>query len=485
MKKRTIISSFIWKLNERFLTQGLQFVIQIILARLLIPDDYGVLALVVIFTSVATVFVQSGFNTALIQKKNADKVDFSSVFYLSLGVSLVLYILVYFLSPVISRFYGLPEITPVLRVLSVGLLFGAVNSIQNAYVVRNLQFKILFVSSTVALICSGTIGIYLAYEGFGVWALVWQQLSNQLLVTLFMWFTVKWRPRCLMSLARLKSLFSYGWKLLVSSLLNTIEVELRSLIIGRLYDPYALGIYSRGKQFPSVIVTNIDGAIQTVMLPVLSFHQDNKDQAKKMMRRAITSSSFLIFPLMVGLAVTAKPIVQIVLTDKWLPSVPFLQIYCFSYALRPIHSANLQAINALGRSDIFLRLEIVKKLVGFIVLAVTLFYGIHAIALGGALSGLLSSFINAYPNKHLLDYSYSEQIKDLMPSLILSLFMGLVVYSLNWAGLSVYLTLFLQVTLGIVLYIGLARLTKMESYTYLKETLKTFAMGSDKEGKHK
>jgi teichuronic acid exporter len=467
---------------ERVGIQGIQFIVQIVLARLLLPEDYGIIALVVIFTSIAGVFVQSGFNTALIQKKDTDEADFSSVFYLSLLIACLIYILLFFAAPFIAVFYKIPEITPVFRVLSATLFFGAFNSIQNAVVARNMQFKKLFFSSTGAILISGTVGIYMAYTGYGVWALVGQQISNQLFVTLILWLTVKWRPQLLFSLERVKALFSFGWKLLVSGLLDTIYRELSSLIIGKMYTPAMLGFYNRGQQFPSLIVSNVNGSIQSVMLPVLASQQDNRPRVKEMMRRAIVTSSFIIFPMMVGLAVTAEPLVKLLLTDKWLPCVPFLQIFCASYALMPIHTANLQAINALGRSDIFLKLEIIKKIVGLSILGVTVFYGVYAIALGMVLSGIISTFINACPNKHLLDYSYIEQWNDIMPSLLLSLVMGAVVYSFKWLGMSVLITLIVQICAGVILYVGMAWMFKLECFNYLINTLKDLFTQGHKAG---
>jgi teichuronic acid exporter len=470
--KSQVLPSLFWKLLERGGTQIIQFIVQIILARLLLPEDYGIIALVVIFTSIASVFVQSGLNTALIQKKDVDKADFSSVFYLSLFIACIIYILLFFTAPFIATFYGEPQVISVFRVLSITLFFGAFNSIQNAVVARNMQFKKLFFSSTGAILVSGTVGIYMAYAGFGVWALVGQQISSQLLVTLILWFTVKWRPQLIFTIGRVKSLFSFGWKLLVSGLIDTIYRDLRSLIIGKMYNPALLGFYNRGQQFPLLIISNINGSIQSVMLPVLSSQQDNRRRVKDMMRRAIVTSSFVIFPMMVGLAVTAEPLVKILLTDKWLPCVPFLQIFCAIYALWPIHTANLQAINALGRSDIFLKLEVIKKIIGLSILGISVFYGVYAIALGEALFGIMATFINAYPNNKLLDYRYIEQWNDILPSLLLSLVMGGVVYSFKWLGLSALITLIIQVFIGVILYVGMAWLFKLECFSYLLNTLK-------------
>ena len=474
INKTKVISSLFWKLMERGGTQGIQFIVQIILARLLLPEDFGAIAIVMVFISLAQVFVHSGLNTALIQSKDVDDVDFSSVFYLSLFVAALLYILIYFTAFFTADFYRDPILIPVLRVLALTLFFGAFNSIQNAYISRNMMFKKLFYSSVGAILISGTTGIIAAYMGFGVWALVIQQLINQISITIIMWFTVKWRPKLIFSIKRVTKLFSFGWKLLASSLLNALYVDIRTLIIGRFYTPSVLGYYNRGQQFPKVIVSNISGSIQSVMLPTLSANQDNTKRVKEMMRRAIKTSSFMIFPMMIGMAVVAEPLVKIVLTDKWLPAVPFLQIFCVSYALMPIQTANLQAINALGRSDIFLRLEVIKKIIGLIILGISLQFGVYAIALGQVISGIISTFINTYPNKELLYYSYKEQWIDIKPSLLLSIVMGSIVYSFNFLYFAAWKILFLQVAVGAIIYIGLSKILRVENFNYLINTIKEF-----------
>jgi teichuronic acid exporter len=467
-----ILTSLFWKLMERGGTQGIQFVVQIILARLLLPEDYGLIAVMSIFIAIANVFIQNGFSTALIQDKDTDEVDFSSVFYLNLLVTALLYTALFFGAPLIAIFYNNQQFIPLLRVLSIVLFFGAFNSIQNAVISKKMQFKKLFFSSLGAIVASGAIGIVFAYCNYGAWALVFQQLSNQLFVTIILFFTVKWRPQKAFSYTKVKKLFSFGWKVLVSSLIDTIYMNLRNLIIGKLFNAEVLGFYNRGDQFPSTLVTNVDGSIQAVMFPALSTNQDDRERVKYMVRRSIVTSSFIIFPIMIGLAVTAKPLVEILLTDKWLPCVPFLQISCFIYAFWPIHTANLQAINALGRSDIYLKLEIIKKIMGVAILIISLFYGVYAIALGGVISGLLSIFINSYPNKKLLDYSYKEQIKDILPSLLLSACMGFVVCSVYLLNLPVLATLIIQVIVGVLVYLLMANLLKLECYTYLKITYK-------------
>ncbi|WP_047394911.1 lipopolysaccharide biosynthesis protein [Cetobacterium sp. ZOR0034] len=470
--KTKVLSSLIWKLLERTGIQGIQFVIQIVLARLLSPKDYGVIAIIMIFIALANVFIQSGFSTALIQKKNTDELDYSSVFYLSLGLAGILYFILYLCAPIIANFYKMNELINILRVLSLTLFLGAFNSIQNVFIAKNLDFKKQFFSSLIGIICSGVLGIVLAYKGFGVWTLVYQQLMNQLLICLVLLFIVKWRPKFLFSFKRIKKLFIFGSKLLISSLLDTLYMNLTSLVIGKFYNPAMLGYYNRGNQFPQLIVSNFNGAIQSVIFPTLAAEQHNKIRVKEIMRRSIVTSSYIIFPLMIGLIAVSEPLIKLLLTDKWLDCIPYLRIFCLSYALWPIHTANLQAINAIGRSDVFLKLEIVKKIIGLIILMISLKYGVFAIAIGVVISGLLASFINGYPNKKLLDYGYLEQMKDVLPSLILSLIMGIVIMILSKFNLSDLILILFQILVGIITYLGLSYSLKLECFMYILKILK-------------
>lgn len=470
--KKKIITSLIWKFLERGGTQIVQFIIQIVLARLLLPDDYGVIAIVTVFIAIANVFVQSGFNTSLIQKEKVDDVDFSSVFYLSLFVALILYIIIFYTSPFIADFYNQPILVPVFRVLSLVLFFGAVNSIQQAVVARNLQFKKYFLSSIGGILLSSIIGIVLAYNNFGVWALVAQQLINNILIMIILWLTVKWRPKLMFSFSRLKELFSYGWKLLCSALIDTIYRNIYDLVIGKKYSSASLAYYNKGKQFPSVIIQNIDSSINSVMLPALSKEQNHKEKIKRMMQRSIVTSCYIVFPIAIGLVVIAEPMVKVVLTDKWIDCVPFIQLLSITYALWPIHTANLQAINALGRSDIYLKLEVTKKIIGIGILLLTLPMGLIPMAVGQVISGIIASFVNSYPNKKLLNYSYLEQIKDIIPSLLTSIIMGIVVYSIKYLNLSSIIILIIQVFSGMAIYLILSIVFKLECFKYLLKTIK-------------
>lgn len=467
-------NAMFWKLLERFGVQGVQFVLQIILARLLTPEHYGVLSIMLIFTSLANVFIQSGFNTALIQNKDVSEEDYSSVFWVTLGISGILYCVMYFTAPLIAAFYDMPDIVTPFRVLSLMLFPGALNSIQLAKVSREMNFKKVFTSNVGGVLVSGIVGIVLAYKGAGIWALVFQTLLNIACACLVMLFTVKWKPRFVCNIARIKVLFAFGWKLLVSGLLDTLYQDLSSLVIGKKYSSDTLGFYNRGKQFPQFIISAVNGSVQSVLLPAMSERQEHKGQVKQMMRTAVMVSSYLVFPMMAGLAGVARPLVKLLLTDKWLDCVPYLQIFCFSFAFYPIHTSNLQAINAMGRSDIFLRLEVIKKVMALAVLSIGVFCfdSPVAIAITGVVTGLISCFINASPNKKLIDYSYLEQIKDIAPSFLGALLMFVGVWAVELLQMGTIITLVLQVLMGVVLYIAFSAIFKLKPFIMLLGMLK-------------
>ena len=458
-----------WKLLERFGVQGVQFVLQIVLARLLTPEHYGALAIMIIFTNLANVFIQSGFNTALIQKKEVDERDYSSVFWVSLLIAGVLYVAIFFLSPVIAAFYETPEIVGPFRVLGLMLFPGAFNSIQLAKVRRELNFKKVFISNIAGIIIAGGVGIAIALLGGGLWALVAQTLLSITVPCLVMILTVKWIPKLICDFKRVGALLRFGWKLLISSLIDVLYQDIRSLVIGKKYDSGTLGYYSRGKQFPQFIINAVNGTVQAVMLPVLSKEQDNKNKLRLTMRTSIVVSSYIIFPIMMGLAAVSYPLISILLTDKWLPAVPYMQIYCFSLAFTPIHSCNLQAINAVGRSDIFLKLEIIKKTIGItaLVIAVFCFDSPIAIAMTGVFTTIISCFINAHPNKKLINYSYFEQMKDLLPSLLVTVLMGGCTYAITFIGLGSWATMLLQIFVGIITYLAFSALFKLEGFKFI------------------
>ena len=478
-----VVTNFFWRFAEQCGAQGVSFVVSILLARLLVPEDYGSIALVTVFTTILNVFIDSGLGSALIQKKNADELDFSSVFFFNIFMCTLLYLGMFIAAPYIARFYRDDQLTPVIRVLSLTLIISGVKNVQQSYVSRTMQFKRFFFSTLGGTIGAAVVGVAMAYYGFGVWALVTQQIFNATVDTIILWITVKWRPKWMFSWKRLKGLLSYGWKLLASALLDTVYNNLRQLLIGKLYTTADLAQYNRGNQFPNLIVANINASINSVLLPTMARAQDDPEEVKAMTRRSMKISTYTMAPLMMGLAFIGEPVVRLILTEKWLPCVPFMQIFCITYMFYPVHTANLNAIKAMGRSDLFLKLEIVKKVMGLIVLALTVRHGVLVMAYSSLLTGILSQIINSWPNKKLLNYGYLEQLKDILPGILLAVVMGCCIYPIQWLGLPDAVTLLIQVPLGALIFIGASALLKLESFTYLWEMVKPVVLKVLKKGK--
>ena len=463
--------ALIWKLLERFGVQGAQFLVQIVLARLLAPELYGVLGIMIIFITLANVFIQTGFNTALIQNKDVTEKDYSSVLWVTMGVAGVLYGLIFIGAPFIGEFYETPELVTPLRVLALILFPGALNSVQLAKVSREMDFKKVFYSNIGAIIFSGAAGIIIAYLGGGLWALVAQTMLNIIIATIVLQFTSKLKIRFVVDFGRIMVMFSFGWKLLLSGLIDTIYQDVQGLGIGKKYSNATLGFYNRGRQFPQFLINSINGAIQSVMLPAMSEKQDSKASVKEMMRNSISISAFIVFPMMAGLAGVAEPLVKVLLTDAWLPCVPYMQINCFIFAFFPMSSCNLQAINAMGRSDIFLKLEIIKKIYGAIalVIAIVFFESPLAIVVTGLITTVVSVFVNAYPNKKLVDYSYFEQMRDMLPSMLLSILMFVIVLLVGELSLHPFILLIVQVFVGVVVYFLFAAIFKVKPFIAIKD----------------
>ena len=474
MSNKSVFSNFIWRFAERCGAQLVTFIVSIILARILMPEDYGTVALVTVFTTIMQVFVDSGLSTALIQKKDADDLDFSSVFYFNFAVCIILYLIMFFAAPYIASFYVKPELVPIVRVISLTIIISGVKGVQQSYVSRNMLFKRFFYATIGGTIFSAFLGVAMAYAGFGVWAIVAQQLSNTAIDTLILWITVKWRPKLMFSWERLKGLLGFGWKLLISTLISSIYDNLRNLLIGRIYSSSDLAFYNQGDKFPKLIVTNINTSIDSVLLPAMSNEQDSRDKMKSMTRRSIMVSCYIMAPLMIGLACCATSVVTLILTKKWLPCVFYLQIFCVTYMFWPIHTANLNAIKAMGRSDLFLKLEIWKKVVGLVLLFSTIFISVEAMAYSLLISTLASMIINSWPNKKLLNYSFLEQMKDILPSIFLAIGMGVVVYFIGLLPIQTLPLLLIQVICGGVIYIVGSAVLKLEPYVYVKGIVLSF-----------
>ncbi|MBQ7504405.1 MAG: lipopolysaccharide biosynthesis protein [Ruminococcus sp.] len=471
---KKVLSNFIWRFLERSGAQLVQFLVSIVLARILMPKQYGIVALLTAFIMILSIFIDSGLSSALIQKKDADEKDFSTVFFVNLALCVTLYIVLFFTAPFIAGLYHNPDMTIYLRVIGLTLIIAGVKNVQMAYVSRNLIFKRFFFATLGGTVGAGILGIIMAYMGFGVWALIAQYLFNNAVDTLILWLTVKWRPKKLFSFKRLKGLFSYGWKLLASSLIDTLYNNIRTLLIGGKYSSKDLAFYDRGNQFPNVIVNNINLSIDSVLLPTMSNVQDDKARVKTMTRRSIRTSTYLIAPLLMGLAFTAIPLIRLVLTEKWLPAVLFLRIFCVTYLFYPIHTANLNAIKAVGRSDMFLKLEIIKKAIGITALFATLWISVEAMAYSMLFTTVASIIINVWPNRKLLGYTYIELIKDILPGVLMSVAMGLIIFPIQFIGLPDIVTLCIQIPLGAAVYIIGSKLFKLESFGYLLGILKSF-----------
>ena len=472
--KGNVLTNLVWRFAERSGAQLVAFIVSIVLARMLSPEIYGVIALITVFTTILQVFVDSGLGNALIQKKDADDLDFSTVFYVNFVFCGALYVLLFLCAPLIAGFYNDLSLTSLIRVLGITIIVSGVKNIQQAYVSKNMLFKKFFFSTLGGTIIAAFVGIAMAVLGYGVWALVAQQVINVTIDTVILWITVRWRPRREFSIKRVKVLFSYGWKLLLSSLLAIGYNNATQLIIGKKYSSADLAYYNRGQQFPQLIVANINSSIDSVLFPAMASVQDNCQNVKQMTRKSIKVSIYIMAPLMMGLAFTADSVVKLVLTDKWLDCVPYLRIFCISYMFWPIHTANLNAIKAMGRSDLFLKLEIIKKCVGIVLLMITMWFGTMAMAYSLLVSSVCSQIINSWPNRRLLNYGYIEQLKDILPSIFLSVVMGIMVWCVSLIGLPTLFTLIIQVILGIIIYLTGSMTLRIDSFVYVKETLKSF-----------
>lgn len=469
--KGNVIKSFFWKLLERFSVQGLSLCITLVLARILSPSDYGTVAIITVFVNLANVIIDGGLNTALIQKKDTDSLDYSTIFFSSILLSIVLYALLYVTSPWIAEFYDIPELVDMIRILGVILVFEAVNSIQRAYVSKMMLFRKLFYSSFFAFLVSGSLGIYMALNDYGVWALISQQMTCVLVTIIIMWFTIKWRPILAFSFERFKKLFDYGWKIFGLNFITTLYLNIRSLIIGKFYSPADLAFFERGHTLSSMVVQNINTSLQTILFPVLSNSQNDKVRIKSLVRRSTGMACLLIFPALIGLISIAKPLVLLILTEKWLPAVAYIQIYSIAYMLFPVQVANMEAIKAMGYSGISLKLEIIKKVIETTILIISVFMGVIAIVWGVVFFNFVCLFINLYPSKKYLDYGVFEQVKDIIPTFLCAIMMGFSIYWIQYLPIHLLLILMLQMIMGVLVFGLFCYLSKNESFLYVKSLI--------------
>lgn len=442
-----------WSMIERFATQGIQFLFGIILARLLSPDDYGIIAMPLVFLALAQCFIDSGFSTALIRKPDLTEDDLSTAFYFNVGVGIICYIILFLTSPLIAGFYNTPILSDLLKVTALATLFNPLCAVQQAILTRRIDFKTQAVVSLTGAIISGVLGLVMAYSGFGVWSLVCQQVGGYLLRTLLLWIMVKWRPKHVWSWESFHYLWGFGSKMLGSGLLDTAYNNIYPIVIGKYYSANDLGNYTRAQQFSSLPSSNITGILQRVTFPVLSTIQNEDERLERNYRKILKLSAFLIFPLMLMLSAVADPLIRVLLTDKWEGAIILLQIMCFSMMWYPIHAINLNLLTVKGRSDLFLRLEIIKKTVGVLIICVTIPHGIIWMVSGGIISSMFSLIINTYYTGKLINVGYLKQMSDLLPIFGVSFIMWLAVHASFLFLHNIYIQLVLGITIGLLIYV--------------------------------
>lgn len=467
VSKRTVITSLVWKFLERGSAQLVSFVVSLVLARLLGPTDYGTVSLVLVFTAIALVFVQGGFNTALIQKNGATEKDYSSVLVFSLGMALVIYVVLFFVAPLVADFYEDPQVCDILRVLALLLFPGAYNSVQVAHAQKSFQFKKLFMANLATAVCSGIAGIALAFAGWGVWALVAQQLGNQLFVCLALVFTLHWRPKLGFSLASIRELFAFGVNVLAGDLLVQIFLNLRNLIVGRVFDATTLGLFNRGHSFSSTVMSAVTGSMQEVMLPTFSAEQKSPERVLAVTRRSVRASCFAIFPLMFGLAAVATPLIALLLGEGWMGCVPYLQIFAISYCFQPIQIVTAQAMRGLGDSKTTLKLEVVRKVAEFALMFGSIPLGPTALAASSIAAGAVSCVVALVPNARVLGYRLRDQLGDLVRPFVGSMAMTACVLAIGLLPLHNLAVLALQIIAGMAVYTVMMSLLKDDTMAAL------------------
>lgn len=421
---KKVKNGVIWTFLERISTKAVQFILQLILARLLVPEDYGLCAILLAFINIATILINSGLPTALIQKEGVKSIDFSSVFYISFTLSCFFYLILFFSAPRIALFFNDSRLDSLIKVISITLIIGSYNSVQMTVMSKQLAFRKLFYANIIAIIISASISIIMAYNNYGVWSIVYQYIINRIAVTILLSIQIKWYPKLEFSFQRIKVLFSFGWKCMTSSLLSNVITDIYTATIGKFFTKAELGTYDTGTKIPSTISETFSSSLGSVLFPAFSTIQSDRPKLKSYVKKANIISSFLLFPIMFTAAALAKPIICILLSDKWINAIPFFQLACILYAFYPLHIANIQAINAIGRSDISLKNEITKKAIDILFLFIMIHISLIYVAIGRVATSLIALWINTIPSKKFLNYPTMEQIKDIYKSLLISLILA-------------------------------------------------------------
>lgn len=468
-KKSGLLSCLGWSYAERMLSQLVSLVVSIILARLLTPDDYGIVAIVTVFITIGDALVNGGFGNALVQKKDSDELDFHSIWWISLSTSIILYLIMFFTAPFLANMYEAPVLVSVIRVMSIKFIFSALNSVQSAYVQKNMLFRFFFFSTIGATLLSAVIGIIMAIFGYGVWALIAQYLTSSVVSTIILFCSIRWKPKFIFSLERVKILWKFGAKVLGATLVYTIRDNIRTLIVGKRFSTDDLAYYNQGQKFPALLVIDVVDSLGKVLYPELSKKQDDLLQVKELMRKAIQLSSYALTPMLFGLFAVSDTFVKLILTDKWLPCIPFMQIMCLGYCTRSLSAIFQKGLLSLGKSSLNLIHEIITSLatILLLVIAVFVFNSIELIAWSYVIVSLLGITLYGYWSNRHLKYRYCEMLLDYLPSLILSVIMCVCVMLLGLLNMGNFVKLFLQILAGISVYIALSAALKLRSFSYL------------------
>lgn len=467
LKNKTVKGAS-WSFVDSIAGQGITFLVGLVLARLLTPEEYGLIGIIAIFIAVFNSIVDSGFSNALIRKNDAKDIDYNTVFISNLVVSVILFGVLFLCAPAISKFFDQPQLIPLLRVMGSIVIINAFAIIQRTIFVKKVDFKTQTKVSLISSIASGTVGIGMALGGCGVWSLVGQQISRQFLNSAFLWLFSNWYPKLQFSFQSFKELFNFGWKLLVSGLIDTVWREIYQVVIGKWYAPATLGQYTRAQQFASICSSNLTTVVQRVSYPVLSSVQDDKERLKNGYKRIIKVTMLLTFILMLGLAAVAKPMILALIGEKWLPSVPFLQIICIQMMLYPLHALNLNMLQVQGRSDLFLKLEIIKKTIAIGPLLLGIYVNIYWMLAGSVVTGFISYYLNAYYSGPFLNYSIKEQVKDILPSFGVAITMAVPVFGMSFIPLNPFILLPLQILVGAIITITICEANKLPEYLEIK-----------------
>lgn len=469
--KSKAVSGVGWSALDTVAKFGISFVVSLVLARLLGPEEYGLIGLLTIFINVSNTIVDSGFSNAMIRKQGIKDIDYCTVFYTNLAFSLFLVLLLFFCATPIAYFFNRPELVSLTRVLSLVIIINALAIVQETQLVKKIDFKTQTKITIIASLLSGGVGIAMAFCGCGVWSLVGQQLSSRFANMLFLWIFNRWMPKLQFSWTSFKEMWGFGWKLLVSSLIDTTWKEIYNVVIGKCYSPQILGQYTRAQQFSSMGSSNITSIVSKVSYPVLSSVQEDKGRLKAGYKRVIRTTMFPSFVVMMGMAAVAKPMILVLIGEKWLPCVPYLQIICFTSMLYPLHALNLNMLKVQGRSDLFLKLEIIKKIIAIGPLLLGIFVNIFWMLGGGFLTGLFAYYLNAYYSGPFLEYSMKEQIQDILPSFFIALAMALIVFPFSLLNISPFIILPIQLLVGVLFVIILSEKIKLQEYSEIKDIL--------------